>query len=261
MFEHYIKEQQELLPYLDKYYQELKSVDFPEIGIRGINWDESRIKFNVNKWLQEIRISTKEIRYAYCFSKAYNLLRKKYLEDTASDKFPRGYEIILFELPFWIRSLLDHLHSFREKVAHLIFDLYDQSLVLKKCGEQKVLSHSEITFFKAFDALKIFQGSIQWIPPDDHQKLITVFKSLCNQEIKELFEIRNGFTHRSEPPIEATGTGPIILGGKETAKDEFTVYLLNDETCSYQHIESLVLKSWDRMREAILSITGLRCFE
>jgi len=261
MFEHYIKEQQELLPYLDKYYQELKSVDFPEIGIRGINWDEFRIKSNVNKWLREIRICADEIRYAYCFSKAYNSLSEQYLEDTASGTFPRGYEIRTFELHFWIACLLNRLHSYREKIAHLLFDLYDQAFFYSDCGKRKPLTHDEVTFFRVLDALKKFKGSVQWIPEKDHNKIMSATKSLCDNTIDNLFKIRHAFTHRARPAIDTTGTGPIMVDREWTGENEVEIFIIKDVFYSYPHIESQFLRAWDLIRESTLSIAKLDCFK
>ncbi len=261
MFENYIEEQQTLLPYLRMYSKQFPSIEIPKIGTYGYNWDESRVKHNVGKWCEEIKICSKDIQYAYCFSKAYNDLIKRYLDDMASQLFPRGYELRSFELHFWIMSLLEQIYSFREKVAHLIFDLYDQNLSYTKCGDQVELNHDIITFFKTLTALKDFQGSIQWIPKADHQKVVLVFKSFCNGKIKELFEIRHRFLHRAKPAIDTTGTGPIIVGGEQVDNNVFSIYLLQDKDYSYQKIEHLFIECWEIIRKGTQDILLLDCFK
>ncbi|MCK4445631.1 MAG: hypothetical protein KAW56_00960 [Candidatus Marinimicrobia bacterium] len=265
MFENYIEEQKKLEPILLEQYNKFPSLKLPNFNESGINFNESRVRINTSKWWREIKICANEMQYAYCFTNSYDRLIDMYRENLKSDTFNRASEILLFELPFWIGCLLGRLFSFREKLAQLIFYLNGRVLMIKKKkGEYKKYRARDISFYNVSNSIKDFARNNKlpnWLSSEDIGTLLNVLEEFESEEVKNLLYIRNAFIHNYPPAIDTTGTGLIITHGKWISENEFTVYFLEDKDYSYQQIEILFLKAWDRMREGTLSIAGLEYFK
>lgn len=261
MFENYVAEQQKLWPLLKEQYLKFPRLELPSFYGSGYSFIESKIRNNTSKWWDEIEICSEEMRYTYCFFDAYLCLKSRYYEDLESDSYNRANQILQFELPFWTKNLLINLHSFREKIAHLLLDLYDSNLKHSKCGKVETLTHKDLTFFKAKNAIGKFKEDIVWLSKKSQKMIREILKELCSENIEYLMELRHSFTHGSKPPIETTGTGLRIHRGEITPEGDFAVFFEEDSSHNYREIQERYAKAWDIVRKNTLKISRLEFFQ
>ena len=76
MFDNYLKEQKRLLPNMLVYEQEIIPLNIPIFEGDGEAFQESKIRYNTDKWREELEYTAKEIKYSYCFFRAYLDLKK-----------------------------------------------------------------------------------------------------------------------------------------------------------------------------------------
>ncbi|MCH8010368.1 MAG: hypothetical protein IIA61_00205 [Candidatus Marinimicrobia bacterium] len=262
MFENYVEEQKELLPFVKKQYNMFPKLQLPSFYESGNNFIESRIRNNTTKWWREIENCVEEICYAYCFFKEYICLKDTYHEDVESDSFNRAYEILLFEIPFWTNNLLSRLYSFREKIAHLIFFLNDG--VLRIGRKNKKYRMRDISFSNIHQSIRDFSQKDKlpvWLSYNDKEVMLKALKEFGSEEVKNLLDIRHAFIHNSSPAIDTTGTGLLLFGGEMNGDGNFSVEIERPPNYDYQTIESEFLKIWEIFKENTIKISRLEFFQ
>ena len=234
---------------------------FPALQLPDFKTNGSRIKNNTNKWWEEIKNCAEEIRYSFAFMNAYNQLSKKYHENLESSNFERGYEILLFEQPFWIRNLLDRLYSFREKIAHLIFYLFDKRLTIKKKKNNSKYERRDISFHNIQESVSVVKSGMEWLNSNDINKVKQILSVLKSEQIENLLRIRHAFVHRSKPAINSTSSGIIIESGEWIDDNKFLLNIEEESDIKYNHIKDEILKIWTIMKKEVNEISKLDFFQ
>ncbi|RXM59331.1 hypothetical protein [Clostridium tetani] len=222
----YTLSKKEFLSAQDKLYDEIEDILKKEI-IHSIDYklvkqnlfyvqDEDtttnkRYTYNINPWLQEIRWLTGNINEELILCLAYNSIC-----DKCDVHLRNSLKFVSRER--YLKLVLYDLFTFREKVAFLIYEVFNRQIKIPinehVCVNNKPeikkrfkdLERNKVSFHKIREGLRfmdICQENITWIN-DSELKLIKyiVNQFATNKSVKIFNEVRHPFTHRSNPGID-----------------------------------------------------------
>lgn len=120
----------------------------------------------------------------------------------------------------YLKLIVYDLFTFREKFSFLIYELFNRQIKIyvdkKVCSNNRVkviktlknLKNTEVSFKKISAGLKIFdifKENVSWIDEKEYKLICSVVNEFdTNVHVKNLKNIRNAFTHRSNPGIDCS---------------------------------------------------------
>ncbi|MEY8763879.1 MULTISPECIES: hypothetical protein [Clostridium] len=160
---------------------------------------------NTYAWLQEIEFLKGNIIVELLLCLAY---------DRIYNKFPKPLSGTLkfVNRERYLKLTVYDLFTFREKLAFLIYEVFNRKIKIyvnnkiKKTKKLRNLKRNEVSFDKINKGLKIIDISndnIFWINNDEFKLIKNIMEQFNTDEHVKIFkEIRNPFTHRSNPGID-----------------------------------------------------------
>lgn len=153
--------------------------------------EERKYTANINEWLREINYSkcviSEELSYLLAYQEIHN-----------SDKKISKYVFTSKER--YLKLVVYDLFSIREKLAHLIYELFNRQIDLS-INKKINMNLSFNNILLKIDSIVI--DDISWIDNDEYDLIKRVLNTnFNNAKCKYIFkDIRHSFTHRSNPGI------------------------------------------------------------
>lgn len=201
---------------------------------------------NINEWLHEIKWLQGNICEELLLCLGYNQIYDKFIS-------PLKGTLKYLNRERYLRLLVYDIFSLREKLAFLIYEMFNRQIRVPKiqyrCVNNEIekekklveLNKKEVSFDKITKGLKVFdilKENITWISEDEFQLIIdSINEFKDNTHIKNLKDIRDAFTHRSNPGIDC-----LTLRSFESSKPDPSKPL-EKETC-FEDIINDVLTVW-----------------
>lgn len=153
--------------------------------------NERKYTVNINAWIEEIiyaqNIIVEELLYLLAYQEIYK-----------SDKTISKYVFTAKER--YLKLVVYDLFSIREKLAYLIYELFDRKIDLRN----RYKGNLQISFNNIYNKIDtICIEKVNWINNDEFKLLKNVLTDNFNYEkYRYIFkDIRHPFTHRSNPGI------------------------------------------------------------
>lgn len=166
---------------------------------------------NISKWLEEIgwlkSNIVEEILLCLSYDRIYN-------------EFDSPLKGILkyVNRERYLKLIVYDLFTFREKFSFLIYEVFNRQIKIyvnkKVCVNNQIetvktlkqLKNTEVSFKKVSEGLSIFdifKENVSWINEKEFKLICSIVNEFdTNTYIKRLKDIRNAFTHRSNPGID-----------------------------------------------------------
>lgn len=195
---------------------------------------------NIREWLDQLNWLKKNIYEELVFTLAYDRTFDE-VNETLKGTIKFNYR------QRYLRLALYDLFTFREKLAYLIYELFNRKIKYKK----------QISFFSivtGLNGLDMSKENITWINDNEFKLIKDIMNKLNeNETVNILKQARNSFTHRSNIGID---TIPLISLEENILDNGYkqVLYKKLEEQVKYEDIINNILVVWSLFIHSLKSL-------